>query len=435
MDFIQGAETPLPEITELKIKDIIRQTSFMIRDSLDKQLVARYKDEYEIIIRQAPISVFDTPSGLYLVDGFHRITAASQLNKETISAIVSHGSVQDAYAAACLANLRHGKPLSKDERIHAIRSFIKIHPEWSNVTLGDAVGRDESTVRRHRLALEASGEIVPQKKRLGADNRTITIPTSANAEVDPEPVPDPFEEWLEKHVIQGDALEILPTLNKKYDLIIVDPPYGITTEKWDLTNKHELLAFTRRWINQILLLLKPTGRLFIFWSRKYMFELKPIIDELETSYPIEFGGMIVWHFRNAGAQIDNRKRFKLAWEPIFYYYGLDADEIEYEPTEVSGKKWTADNQWDVWVHAIPQSNFKDKRIHSAQKPLALYTQIIETTTQPGDTILDPFAGSGTTGHAALLTGRDFLLIEKEPEYITSLADRLRPVWEEGQGNE
>lgn len=426
----------LPDIRELKIKDIIRQKSFMIRESLDKQLVAQYKEEYEIIIKLAPISVYDTPNGFYLVDGFHRITAGEQLGKESISAVVTRGSVQDAHAAACLANLKHGKPLTKNERIHAIKSFIKIRVEWSNVKLADEVSCNEITVRRYRVVLEASGEIEPQKTREYTDGRVQALPTSStNVEQEPEPVPDPFEKWLDDRVLQGDALEILPRLATKFDLIIVDPPYGITSEKWDLTNKTELLAFTRRWLNQILLLLKPTGRLFIFWSRKYMFELKPILDELESDYPVEFGGVIVWHFRNVGAQPDNRKRFKLAWEPIFYYYGLDAEKIEYEPTEISGKKWTAEEQWDVWTHAIPQSNYDDKRIHPTQKPLGLYAQIIESTTKPGDRVLDPFAGSGTTGHAALLSGRKFLLIEQNADYVKLISDRLKPVWQEGQTNE
>ncbi len=424
----------LPEKRELKIKNIIRQKSFMIRESLDKQLVAQYKDEYEIIIKQAPIKVYDTPNGFYLVDGFHRITSAEQLGKTTISAIVTKGSVQDAHAAACLANLKHGKPLSRDERIHAIESFIKIRVEWSNVKLAEELSCGETTTRRYRKALEASGEIEPQKTREYSDGSIRSIPVgSPNGE--PEPESDPFEEWLEERVLEGDALEILPTITTKFDLIIVDPPYGITTEKWDLTNKTELLAFTRRWLNQVLLLLNPTGRLFIFWSRKYMFELKPILDELESDYPVEFGGVIVWHFRNVGAQPDNRKRFKLAWEPIFYYYGLDAEKIEYEPTEISGKKWTAEEQWDVWTHSIPQKTYKDKRIHPTQKPLSLYSQIIESTTKPGDSVLDPFAGSGTTAHAALLSGRKFLLIEQSANYVKLISDRLKPVWQEGQRDE
>ena len=83
-----------------------------------------------------------------------------------------------------------------------------------------------------------------------------------------------------------------------------------------------------------------------------MFELKPIFDEMKDLYPIEYGNMIAWHFRNVGSQPDNRKRYKLAWEPIFYFYGLEANELNFTETRISGEKWKADEQWDVWVHTL-----------------------------------------------------------------------------------
>ncbi len=177
MNSIQSEKSSLPEIRELPIKDIVRQKSFMIRDSIDKQLVAQYKDEYDVIIQQAPISVYDTPMGLYLSDGFHRIEAGKQLEKTTISALVTKGTVQEAYAAACLANLKHGKPLTKVERIRAIKLFITIYPEWSNVKLADQLSCHEKTVRDYRTELEESKEILPQTSRIGKDGKTRPLPT------------------------------------------------------------------------------------------------------------------------------------------------------------------------------------------------------------------------------------------------------------------
>jgi len=87
------------------------------------------------------------------------------------------------------------------------------------------------------------------------------------------------------------------------------------------------------------------------------------------------------------------------------------------------RKGKGEEQWDVWTYAIPQSNFGDKRIHPTQKPLKLYKHNIESASHTGDNILDCFAGSGTTGHAAMFTGRDFTLIEQNDEkqiYTASL---------------
>lgn len=435
MDNSDTIISPMPEIEikDVPIAKIVAKYDFNMREEIDKELVEQYKENLGIIIDENPIKIYDTPSGLILYDGFHRLAAARQLNWTEIKAIVKKGSFQDAYAEACLANLKHGKPLSREERKKAIREYLKLKVKLSNVLISADIGVNEITIRRYRRELEADGEIEPQEKRLGADKRTITTPTSTNVEVKSEPEPDPFAEWLSEHVVCGDALELMPTLERKFDLAIVDPPYGITAENWDLTNKHELLTFTRRWLNQVLLLLKPTGRLYVFWSRKYMFELKPLFDEILEEYTINFGGIIVWIFRNAQAMPDNRKRSKLCWEPIFNYYGSDAPDLNFELTEITGKKWEGDEQSDAWVFSIPQSNFKDKRVHPTQKPLDLYRRIIAQSTHIGDSIISPFAGSGTTGHAALLEERNFYLIEKSPEYVELIEKRLRPVWEKRNG--
>ena len=420
---------------KILVSEIIAEQDFMIRDLLDKRLVQQYSENIEYILNLSPIVVWDTPNGKYLSDGFHRLAAARSIGLLEVNAILKKGSVEDAYADACLANLKHGKPLSQSERQKAIKGYIKIHPEWSNVKLSDEVGCSDVTILRYRRELEAVSEIEPREKVTLKDGRTRDMNTfSTNVEKgqepEVEPEPDPFDEWYNQNVICGDALEVLPTLNKQYDLAIIDPPYGITTEKWDLMNKHELLAFTRQWIIKLMPLMKSTGRMFIFWSRKYMFDLKPILDEIETYYPLEFGGMMVWHFGNVGSMPDNQKRYKLAWEPVFYYYGIDAQNLERTSTEISGEKWGA--QWDVWNYAIPQSNFNDKRIHPTQKPLDLYKYIIETASKTGDAVLDPFAGSGTTGHAALLTGRNFTLIEQDENYFNLIKKRLEPIWRDGK---
>lgn len=425
----------MSEIIQIEISKINAKQDYMMRDSLDKDLVQLYSDNWESIEKSAPITVFDTPDGLILADGFHRLAAARLLDKKNISADVRKGLAEDAYAYACIANLKHGKPLTRDERRNAISEFVKARVKWSDPRIAEEVGVSGETIRRIRKKLEFDGVIKPQETRIGKDERVIDITdigTTTNVEVETEEQKKDrqYEKWFNEHVLTGDALELMPTLKKKYDLAIIDPPYGITDKNWDLTNKLELLAFTRQWLTKLLPLMKSSGRLFIFWSRKYMFELKPILDEIQEIYSIEFGGMIVWHFRNVGSMPDNTKRYKLAWEPIFYYYGKEAEPLNFTKTEVSDQKWEGEKQWDVWTYAIPQSNFGDVRIHPTQKPLDLYKQIIDSASHANDTIIDCFAGSGTTGHAALLTGRDFLLIEKDSDYIQIIEKRLKPIWKQ-----
>lgn len=414
----------------IKISDIIAEKDFMMREILDKNLVEQYSETIETILETSPITVWETENGIYLSDGFHRLAAARLKGLEKVKALVEKGTVQDAYASACLANLKHGKPLTRSEQERARKEFLKIHPDWSNVKIAEDVGCSDVTILRYRKELEARGEINPQNARISKDGQLQ--PVESNKISEGSTNVEPFNDWVNQHVLHGDALELLPTLNKQYDLAIIDPPYGITTERWDLKDKYELLDFTRQWLRSIIPLMKPSGRLFVFWSREYMFELKPVFDEIAARYPLDYGGMLVWHFRNVGSMPDNTKRYKLSWEPIFYYYGRETGPLNFTRTEISGEKWKGEEQWDVWTFAIPQSNFTDKRIHPTQKPLDLYKHIIETASHAGDNVLDCFAGSGTTGEACLLTGRDFMLIEQDEQYVALIKNRLKPLWEQGK---
>ena len=96
--------------------------------------------------------------------------------------------------------------------------------------------------------------------------------------------------------------------------------------------------------------------------------------------------------------------YRFAYEPIFYLYGKQADVLNFPP-ETYGE-----TQSNVWTIATPQSNFKEGKYHPAQKPIELLERIIATGSKEGGTVLDPFAGSGTTGVAAKKLKRDFILI-------------------------
>lgn len=441
-------------MTNIKIDEIKCNSDLMMRQALDKSLVATYADNIQEILSTSPIEVFKINGEYILTDGFHRTAAARQSGLVEISANVREGTLRDARAAACLANLRHGKALTRDERKNAICVYIKLSMNGKGINyrgIAKETGVSHSTIENYCRELEAHGEIeIHQTVKAGTNGKKLPLVKNDTKEIQPEQI-DPFEVWFNEHVSMGDALDILPTIGrKKFDLAIVDPPYGITTEKWDLTNKHELVAFTRQWLTRLLKVLKPSARLYIFWSREYMFDLKPLLDEIQETYPMNFGGMLVWNFRNVQSMPDNRKQYKMGWEPIFYYYGLEALDFDTSPyskvpQEVTGETWKGkgDVQSDVWhfddvfEFAIPQSNFGDKRVHPTQKPLDLYKRIIETATHIGDSIIDPFAGSGTTGHAAHELEREFRLIEQNPEYISLMSQRLKSIWkfsENGHGS-
>jgi len=80
---------------------------------------------------------------------------------------------------------------------------------------------------------------------------------------------------------------------------------------------------------------------------------------------------------------------------------------------------------NVWM--LPTCSKKERLSHPTQKPLELLKRVILVSTKEGDLILDPLAGTGTTGHAAKMLGRDFVLIEKNPQYVQLIKERLSQV--------
>jgi DNA modification methylase len=227
----------------------------------------------------------------------------------------------------------------------------------------------------------------------------------------------------QENVIQGDCLIELDKIpNKTVDLVYVDPPYNIKPGlEWDNKTETEYWQFTQVWLNKLLPKLKDTGRLFISFSQERMWKLHDLMQKTAPEHNLMFSNLIVWNYRN-NVKPHNQKQFKYTWEPVFYYRKQGAGKLNKALGE-----WTEDDaDVDVWTITMPQPQYNtDKKIHPTQKPIALLEKIIKFTTNEGDLVLDCFAGSGTTAIAARKLKRNWLLIEKEPEYVELITARLK----------
>jgi site-specific DNA-methyltransferase (adenine-specific) len=87
----------------------------------------------------------------------------------------------------------------------------------------------------------------------------------------------------------------------------------------------------------------------------------------------------------------------------------------------------------VWWHTIVPTNGREKTGYPTQKPLGVLNRLVRVHSRPGDTVLDFFAGSGTTGEAAMRNERGFVLIDRNPEATRIMAHRLREVSPELHG--
>lgn len=201
------------------------------------------------------------------------------------------------------------------------------------------------------------------------------------------------------------------------DVLITDPPYGILTEEWE-PGAGGIEDVTRLWATRW----STCGADFIisFFSQRFMWRGKQWFDE--SLLPYQFQQLLIWHYpNNKGPQ--SRMGFKQTWEPVFFYRRRDSER----EIEVSGTDWgNSLNDFDCHVAATPQTNFNDvdSKVHPAQKPLSVMRWLVNAATRPGDTVCDPFCGSGTTGVASVGLNRNFHGIEESDEYMELAEKRI-----------
>jgi site-specific DNA-methyltransferase (adenine-specific) len=211
-------------------------------------------------------------------------------------------------------------------------------------------------------------------------------------------------------LICGDMLNVVPTLGL-FDLVVADPPYNVTGWDWDkIGTPAEFMDNTRVWLKVVIGAMKPEYNLFWFCSPKFSADVEMVLRGLGP--PIK--SRIVWHRRNMAMGSDARDRFIDSWEMIFH---CGTKPLNFPP------EWH-DDRFDVQTFAVPQTNFvNDTKYHPTQKPIELIRRLVEYGSLPGERVLDPFAGSGTTGEACMGT-RQCVLIEVSDDYCRDIESRL-----------
>ena len=227
-------------------------------------------------------------------------------------------------------------------------------------------------------------------------------------------------------IVNGDCFDVLPQFDFKFDMIFADPPYflsngGISYQAgkvvcvdkgdWDKGGSPEsIMEFNRKWLSLCREKLKDNGTIWISGTHHNIFSIANVLTEL--GYKIL--NVITWAKTNPPPNISCRF-FTHSTEFIIWARKCPKvpHKYNYELMKAInvGKQMT-----DVW--RLPAIGRWEKSCgkHPTQKPLALLTRIILASTDERDCILDPFAGSSTTGIAANLCGRKFLGIEQEIKF-------------------
>lgn len=225
----------------------------------------------------------------------------------------------------------------------------------------------------------------------------------------------------------GDTMELIGNIGKKVDMIFADPPYFLSKNistyingtwksfekgEWDrVTSQENINAFNKKWLFECRNVLKEDGTIFVTGTYHNIFSVATCMVEL--GYKIL--NIIVWQKSDAKPTL-SRNYFNFTTEYIVrarknekvsHYFNCDLME------QLNGGARMS----DVWrIPFLASWELKCGK-HPTQKPLRLLYRIILSSTREGDTILDPFAGSCTTGIAASLLYRKFIGIDQSLDYL------------------
>jgi site-specific DNA-methyltransferase (adenine-specific) len=260
----------------------------------------------------------------------------------------------------------------------------------------------------------------------------------------------------------GDNLSILQSLpSASIPLIYIDPPFntGLTQKRMRITARRsetgtrngfgnaryetttvasphyhdafdDYLAFLRPRLVEAHRLLAPTGSLFLHLDPREVHYAKVMLDDIFGR--ASFRNEIIWAYDYGGKPRDRwpAKHDNILWysrSPSQYTFHYDAiDRIPYMAPDLVGPEKAARGKipTDVWFITVVPTNSREKTGYPTQKPAKLLERIIRVHSNPGDLVLDFFAGSGTTGAAAAKLGRRFLLIDSSPEAVKIMRKRL-----------
>lgn len=192
----------------------------------------------------------------------------------------------------------------------------------------------------------------------------------------------------------------------------------------------DYLGFLMPRIEAALRCLTPDGSLMVHLDCREVHHVKVALDHMLGRD--SFKNEIIWAY-DYGAR--SRHRWPAKHDTILWYaldpdtYIFNFDEMDRIPYMAPGlvtreKAERGKTPTDVWWHTIVPTNGKEKTGYPTQKPLGILNRIVKVHTRPGDTVLDFFAGSGTTGEAAALHGRGFVMIDSNPDAAAIMAERL-----------
>ena len=239
---------------------------------------------------------------------------------------------------------------------------------------------------------------------------------------------------------QGDSIELLKQLpDNSADLVFADPPYNLqlkgdlfrpdqskvspVNDHWDRFGSFSSYDdFTREWLHECHRVLKDTGSFWVIGTYHNIFRVGTILQDMGFWILND----VIWIKTNPMPNFRGT-RFNNAHETLIWATKSKASKYTFHYRTMKGFNDDLQMRSD-WLIPICRGSERvmenGQKAHSTQKPEELLYRIILATSNPGDLVLDPFAGSGTTAAVAKKLGRNFIGFEREPSYISLARERV-----------
>mgnify|MGYP000931512482 FL=1 len=396
----------------LRIDNICTDGGTQSRAQMNWLTVTDYAAEMAEGATFPPVVVFHDGAVYWLADGFHRIEAAKRLGLVDIDADVRAGSQRDALLYSVGANAKHGLRRRDEDKAFAVKLLLSDNEwrYWSDREIARACHVSPTTVGNVRRSLSI---VDSDKRTYTTKHGTVTTMNTANIgkpapiedapalldETDEDPdelpifedAPSPAIVLPTFRILHGDMRKIVPTLEpSSIDAIITDPPYSR-----EYINLYGDLAELAAYV------LKPGGSLFAMAGQSYL----PDVLSLMTPHLTYHWTLSYLTPGGQSPQIWPRK-INTFWKPILWF--------------VNGV-YAGDWHGDVIKSAV---NDNDKRFHHWGQSESGIGSLVEKFTAPGNVILDPFCGGGTTGKVALDLGRQFIGIDTDAQFVATSMRRF-----------
>lgn len=245
-------------------------------------------------------------------------------------------------------------------------------------------------------------------------------------------------------ILHGDCIAVMDDLTEgSVDLVFADPPYNLQLRgelhrpdnsrvdgvdaAWDSFASFEAYdSFTRAWLKAARRVLKPSGAIWVIGSYHNIFRIGTALQDAGFWVLND----VIWRKTNPMPNFRGRRLTNAHETLIWAAHGQETRHtLNYEALKALNDGTQMRSDWTIPLCTGHErlKNASGSKAHPTQKPEALLHRVLLASTNPGDVVLDPFFGTGTTGAVAIMLGRSFIGIERDAGYVALAQDRLARV--------